>query len=154
MWCEPDYHPFFWSIHSAILPSVRSSIHPFLQIKLVLYLRRDFWILKSWVKLSLPHYTSPAARAGEELIRLNSSVSWAVQKSHLCIDAWHWMKSGSQTAATTFAFSSVWWFRAWLLYIYFNGQELQRLVQQPEQPAVGQEPLTPQPLPTRTVWRR
>ena len=37
------------------------------------------------------------------------------------------------------------------IYIYFNGQELQRLVQQPEQPAVGQEPLTPQPLPTRTV---
>ena len=29
------------------------------------------------------HYTSPAARAGEELIRLNSSAPWTVQKSHL-----------------------------------------------------------------------
>ena len=33
---------------------------------------------------SSPLHTSPAARAGEELIRLNSSAPGTVQKSHLC----------------------------------------------------------------------
>ena len=36
VWCEPDDHPFFWSIH--ILPSISYSIHPFLQIVQVLKL--------------------------------------------------------------------------------------------------------------------
>ena len=45
--------------------------------------RRDFWILKSWVELSLPHYLPSCPRAGKKLIRLNSLAPWTVQKSHL-----------------------------------------------------------------------
>ena len=43
------------------------------------YLRRDFWILKSWVELSLPHYNSPAAYSSQLFGPMNT-----VQNSPLC----------------------------------------------------------------------